>query len=335
MHITNKTVMVTGATGLLGSKLVCELLNNNNTVIVLARNEKKIKACFKDFLNSKKFIYYVQDVVSDFDNIKEDIDYIFHAAGPISSEIIRNSPVDVITPNIIGTLNVLNFLKQQNEKKNMFGKAIIFSSATVYTTAGEEKVFCEEDTQLTQGIDDITACYFESKRMSEVIAKSYCKQYNMPVTIARLGYIYGPTLYEPNTAFYQFCKAVSNGENIVINATAIARRDNIYIDDAVEALQYLAIVGANGESYNISSGGELSNFVAADEMADILVQIANKENSTKIKVEKNSNILRDNNIMLNNEKLKKLGWQVKTSIYEGVKLTLENYIKNKEQESVD
>ncbi|MDD3138275.1 MAG: NAD(P)-dependent oxidoreductase [Lachnospiraceae bacterium] len=324
---SNKTIIVTGASGLIGSNLVLRLLEDRTTkVIAIGRNKKKLSQVFEAYLADENLTILEHDIGNPL-VMDEAIDYIFHAAGPISGNIIRETPVTVIRPNIMGTLNMLNFMSKQREEKNKEAKLIIFSSATVYgNTYCEDTVVHEEDTSIADGLDAINAPYSESKRMVEVIAKAYAKQERLSASIVRFSYVYGYTKSLPNTAFYEFIKKALAGEDIVLNNAGLPRRDNIYIEDAIDGLLTVAARGLNGESYNISTNMQGSNFAAVDEMAFVIADIVNEKNGTNVKVlykEDDYISERAPGIVLCNDKLKALGWNVNNDLKRGIEKTID------------
>lgn len=324
---SNKTIIITGATGLIGSNLVTKLLEDKTTkVIAIGRNQKKLSYVFEKYIDNRNLKLLEHDISTPLE-LNESIDYIFHAAGPIAGNIIRETPVDVILPNILGTLNIMKFMSQQRKENNIDAKLIIFSSATVYGNAySEDTVVAEENTSIADTLDAANAPYSESKRMVEVIAKSYAKQENLNISIVRFSYVYGFTKSLPNTAFYEFIKKALVGEDIVLNNAGLPRRDNIYIEDAIEGLLVVAAKGLNGESYNISTNMQGSNFAAVDEMASVIAGIVNEKNGTNIKVlyrDGKSTSERTPGIILNNEKLQSLGWKVNNNLKSGIEKTIE------------
>ena len=108
-------VVVTGATGLIGSKLVNKLMDfTDYNVIAVSRSEDKLKQLFDKYSEEPRFHYYAQDlsISFDFDEITKkkfvgDIDFIYHAASPISGETIQKFPSDVIKSNLFSTINFL------------------------------------------------------------------------------------------------------------------------------------------------------------------------------------------------------------------------------------
>lgn len=110
---------------------------------------------------------------------------------------------------------------------------VIFSSVTIYgNITGNDLVVGEEDTQVTIPLDASNAIYSQSKRMSEVISRAYSKQYGLDIVIARLSTVYGNTFLNRKRLF-EFINRALSGENITLRDSGVARRDNIYIDDAV------------------------------------------------------------------------------------------------------
>lgn len=321
----NTTILVTGATGLIGSHIVTKLLAIEGTrVIALGRSKSKLVSTFEDSKCVDSLECMEHDIASPLPNDLGHVDFIFHAASPISGEVIKTRPLDVINSNLSGTINCLEYLKQQGS-----GKMIVFSSATVYSVDEPSHVAKEENTGVADCIDAPNAPYSESKRMIEVIANAYHKQYQVDVLIARFSYVYGYSKNAAKTAFYEFINKALSGENIVMNKSGLSRRDNIYVEDAVGGLLHLCEQGFSGDVFNVSSNGDMGNYAAVDEMAQIIAKNANKLlNDAHVKVEfKEENHERKEGLRLSNEKIKSTGWAISTSIEEGIYKTMKAYLK--------
>lgn len=335
-YFNESTILVTGATGLIGSNLVHKLMEIGGIkVIANGRSQDKLQTIFEDYIDSPLFSTYAHDVSSPFELPNYNIDYIFHAASPLENKIIKNEPLNVINPNIFGTINCLNFLLNQYQNIGLKGRLILFSSVTVYANYSNENLIVKEtDTNVTDKIENISASYSQSKRMSEVIANAYKKQYNSDIVSARLSTVYGDSKFKPETAFFEFIKNAISGEDISVNNPLVAKRDNIYVDDVINALLVLAEKGDSGDVYNVSSNNELGNFASVYDIAKAIVDITNQfrksKNLNDIKLISPSRDLTKitPGLILDNSKLKTLGWNLKTSLSDGLYKTIMKNIEN-------
>lgn len=327
----NSTVLITGATGLLGYNLAIRLLSSKKVrVIVLSRNEEKIRRCYASYINGNNFSYYVQDISNGLGVVKEHVDYIFHAAGTIERKYIENMPLDVISPNVFGIIKCLQFLKCQKDATGQNGRLVYFSSEAVY---GKREMDCsvrERDTDYADSIESPRAPYSESKRMAEVILKGFVKQVGVDAVIARFSWVYGNAVFRPSQALFDFIELALRGENIIIQNPDTPRRDNIFMSDAMEALLVVALYGKNGEAYNISSNGEKGNYAGSDEIAELIVRYVNErqyaKRTVKVMYEKDASV-RSGGIKMDNEKIKELGWQLKTDLESGLHFLVEEIRK--------
>lgn len=327
-----KTVLITGATGFIGSRIVDRLMKDpQQFVVALSRNKRKLDELFAGYSKTGRFRPICQDVCKPFDLgalarkvHRPSIDAVFHAACPISGETIRNRPMDIINPNLMASKNIMDALLVQRDMTGVNGRIVLFSGGIVYGSGSSFKdniKVTETDTMQTLPLDDPLAPYAESKRMMEVMAKSYVRQNGLDAVIVRPAYIYGSTRFTPNTAIFEFIHKANARQSIVIQSAKQSKRDNIYIDDAVEGIFRVYEHGISGESYNISSGGELGNFAAIDEIAEIIAAESNKVYTDKIEVVYAGDRFgtRPPGLLFDNAKLKALDWHLETTIREGMK----------------
>ena len=323
----HKTVLVTGATGLIGSHLVPYLLAQGAYVIALGRSMGKLQRTFST-CKSERLTLMEWNVKISFTFLQKPVDYIFHAAGIISGQAIKEHPTTVIHTNLAGLTHCFEALNRQRASGQPVGKLIVFSSVTVYgNNYARDITVSEPDTALSVSLDTSNSSYVESKRMSEVMAQAYWQEMHIPCVRVRFSYVYGPTVNVPKTAFYEFVQDVLSGKDIVMNNSTLPRRDNIYVDDAVYGLAVAALRGSAGEAYNISSGGDGNNFAAIDEMAMQLAASHNLASKDKVIVryKNGAPAVREPGIIVDNAKLKALGWKPKVDLLSGCKCTLDFY----------
>lgn len=327
-EFNGKRILITGATGLIGSHLAMTLLELGAEVIVMGRSQARLEGIFASELQNDRLILCENDISASIPENLGRLDYIFHAASPVSGAEIREYPVSTINANMNGCRYCLDYLKEQAENGIGKGRMIVFSSATVYGGGyTADTVVSEEDTSCADALHTGNTPYSESKRMTEVLARSYNAQYGTDAVIVRIGYVYGYTAHRPNTAFYEFIGKAVSGQDITMNNSGMGRRDNIHVDDVVSGLLTVAEKGETSEAYNISSNGDKDNFRAIDEIAHIIADSANEiASGNRVNaVIKPFSGERLPGLRLDNSKLKQLGWSVKIGLTDGIADTVRKY----------
>lgn len=118
-ELESKTILVTGATGLVGSTLIKTILeyssftHNNIKVIALGRNKEKMMKMFEKYVNDNNFSIFVGDINSKIE-IEENIDYIIHTAAVTKSKVLKDHPVETTLTAILGTKNVLDLASEKH-----------------------------------------------------------------------------------------------------------------------------------------------------------------------------------------------------------------------------
>lgn len=324
--LQNKSVLITGASGMLATYMVYTLMYLNEikecniNVLALVRNKAKAENRFCDFLENKNFRILVQDVCEKIDE-ETKVDYIIHAAGNASPKFIINDPVGIIKANTLGTINVLEFAKK-NEVKNI----LYTSTREVYGKVDNaEEIY--EDTMGVLEPTELRACYPESKRMSETILESYRVQYGIPYCTVRIAHSYGPgmAINEDGRVMSDFISDVVNNRNIVLKSTGTAKRAFCYITDAVSALFLVLLKGENGAAYNVANEKEEKEI---REVASMLVQLK-KGSDLKVVFDipetQSAGYSKMGRVKLNTEKLEQLGWSANVYLQEGLERTVESF----------
>ncbi len=306
-----KTVLVTGATGLLGKLCVKSLLQSgfNTQVIALVRNKEKAEQIFE---TTKRLTFLVQDINQKIQTERK-VDYIIHTASATSSQDFVEKPVETIYTALNGTRNVLEFAKN----KKIIGM-VYLSSLEVYGVPQKEDI--KEDDYGFIDILNPRSSYSESKKMVETLCISYGSEYGVPVKIARLSQTFGAGVSKgDNRVFAQFAKAVINEENIVLHTKGETKRNYCYTTDAIRGIFTVLTKGEKNNAYNVANK---NTYISIAEMAKSL-----ENDKTKV-VYEIDNINRGYNptvkICLNTEKLEYLGWQAKVNIEEMFKRTIED-----------
>lgn len=303
----NKTILITGANGMLPSYIVFVLLHQNNKlslnlkVIAQVRSLSKAEDVFKEVLNDSALEVYVNDVSLPYNNT-EKVDFIIHAASQASPKYYDTDPVGTLMANIQGTINVLKLAQECNCESVLF-----FSSAEVYG-----KVDVEWIDEKAYGYLDpcsIRSCYSESKRMGEQLCVAWNKQYGTHCKMVRPFHTYTPTMkLDDGRVFADFVKNIVAGENIVLKSTGEAKRAFCYATDATIGFLKILLDGTDGEAYNM---GNPDAEISIKELAETLIETYPEKNIKLVFDIDPQNLVQKTavkSVLPSIEKMKNLGW---------------------------
>ena len=274
--------------GLINSILVKSILlknkinNLNIKLILLVRNEEEAKKIFGE--NNKEISYIVSDIINYIPQNLE-IDYIIHGASPTKSKFFIEKPVE--------TMNM--------------------SSMEMYGTLNSNNV----DEQMQGFIDPLNSrsSYSQGKRTCELYSYSYFYEYGIPVKIARIAQTFGAGISKTESRVYKvFADAVLSQQDIVLKSAGTTIINFSYTTDTVIGILCILLNGKNGEAYNIVS--DKTNMTILDS-AKWLAEIYG---NGKVRIEipkENSGYAPNNNMILNNNKLKSIGWSFKYDLKHG------------------
>lgn len=312
MQLAGKNVLVTGATGLVGSHLVERLLEKKANIIATYRSSDPRSYFFDNGFGNKvvmaicdlKDYKRVYDVVTQYE-----IDFVFHIAAQPIVEIAFQNPLETLEDNINGTINILESSRLYPRVKGV----VVASSDKAY---GKKCDHATEDAPMNGDHP-----YDVSKSCVDLIARAYAKTYNMPVTVSRFGNIYGPGDLNMNRIIPSIMKAVIFGETLQIRSDGKFVRDYVYVKDVADG--YILLMEqmdkAKGEAFNFSTG---YNFSVLDLLEKISKIVGKKVKYEIINNQKNE----IPNQSLNFDKVvERLGWKSRYTFEDGIKETIHWY----------
>lgn len=257
--LNNKTILVTGSSGFIGSNLCLKLLNDYDDIHIIGVDNmndyydvslkeyrlSKIKGLNKDFkfikgsIADKKFINNIF--------IENKIDVVVNLAAQAGVRYSIDHPDTYIESNIIGFYNILEACRYNNVEHLVYA-----SSSSVY--GGNTKIpFSEKDK-----VDNPVSLYAATKKSDELLAYSYSKLYGIPSTGLRFFTVYGPC-GRPDMAYFSFTNKLVNDKKIKIFNYGNCKRDFTYIDDIVkgiiDVMNKLPNEDVNGVKYKIYNIG--------------------------------------------------------------------------------
>ncbi|MCY7480420.1 MULTISPECIES: GDP-mannose 4,6-dehydratase [Bacillus] len=310
-----KNVFVTGCTGLLGSYLVKELIDQGANVTGLVRDQVPRSNLYQGSQFEKMNV--VQGALEDMQTIERalgeyEIDTVFHLAAQAIVGVANRHPVSTFEANILGTWNVLEACRRQP----LIKRVIVASSDKAY--GDQEQLPYDEDMPLNGKHP-----YDVSKSCADLISHTYYNTYGLPVCITRCGNLYGGGDLNFNRIIPQTIQLVLEEKAPEIRSDGTFIRDYFYIEDAVKAYLLLAEKmeekGLAGEAFNFSNEIQLTVL----ELVDKILKAMGSELKPRILNQGTHEIKHQ---YLSAEKARKLlDWKPDYSIDEGLEKTIEWY----------
>ena len=318
----NKTILITGATGLIGFNLLSSLVYANSTrqlnmqILALVRNIEKAEKRFHDLLQAGEKIKFIEGDLLDIPKISGPVDFIIHGGSPTASRFFSEHPVETIDTNLIGSKSLLELAKKKKAESFLF-----LSSMEVYGGLHKREKVDENHESFVNTMSPRN-CYPEAKRMVEAMCASYATEYDVPAKVIRLTQTFGAGIRkDDNRVFAQFARAAMEQKDIILLTLGGTEHCYLYTADAVAAILTVLLEGKDGEAYNAANE---KSYCSIKEMAQTVANLPIiKEKfggSVDVKVQVSEDSLKmyppELYMNLDTRKLQKLGWQARTGLIE-------------------
>ncbi|GAA2721784.1 NAD-dependent epimerase/dehydratase family protein [Cellulomonas aerilata] len=262
------TVLVTGATGLIGTALVKSLLWYEAThgaglrVVALVRDLGKGERTFAAPLAAGSPLSLVRGDVETFGALERQVDHVVHGASVTASQDFVARPVETIRTALQGTERVLELAREHRVRSLVY-----LSSMEVYGAPdGSRRV--TESTFDSLDPMQVRSSYPESKRMAEALCAAYAAEHAVPAKVLRLTQTFGPGVSLGDTrVFAQLARSAVEGRDVVLHTTGETRRSYLYTADAVTAILTVLLTGESGQAYNAANE---ETYCSIREMADLV-----------------------------------------------------------------
>lgn len=308
-------MFVTGCTGLLGSCLVKELIDQGANVTGLVRDTVPKSNLYQG--EQVKQMNIVQGALEDLDVIERalgeyEIDTVFHLAAQAIVGVANRNPISTFEANILGTWNILEACRRHP----LIKRVIVASSDKAY---GDQPTLPYDENMPLQGKHP----YDVSKSCADLLSHTYFNTYGLPVCITRCGNLYGGGDLNFNRIIPQTIQLVLNGEAPEIRSDGTFIRDYFYIEDAVKAYLLLAEkmeeLNLAGEAFNFSNEIQLTVL----ELVEKILKAMDSDLKPKVLNQGSHEIKHQ---YLSAEKARKLlNWTPAHTIDEGLEKTIEWY----------
>jgi len=313
-------ILLTGAAGFVGHKTAEFLLSEGHHIIGLDNMNDYYDVELKNYRlksldQSENFKFQKLDIENleglrdIFQNNK--IDKVINLAARAGVRYSMENPHIYMSTNAQGTLNILECMKEFGQKK-----LVLASTSSLY--AGLEMPFIE-----SLSVNEPISPYAATKKAAEAMAYTYHHLYGIDVSVVRYFTVYGPGS-RPDMAQFRFMRWIDDEAQIELFGDGTQSRDFTYVDDIARGT-ILALKDVGYEVINLGGG---NNPISINEMITTLENLLSK----KAKIKNLPFHKADMKVTWANiEKAKSLlGWEPKISLDAGLKLCVEDYLKNKD-----
>lgn len=305
--LKNKSVFVSGGTGFVGGTLIDVLRYRNERY----GDNIDIIACSRHKSGTERGVRYIRhDINNPVDASFTHLDYILHLASNTHPKQYSEDPVGTITTNVFGAYNLLSLAK-------VYGSRFFLASSVEIYGDGNGKPIDENFCGYIN-CNTSRAGYNESKRVTESLCQSFKQQYGTDCVIARLARIYGADKKNDTKAMSQFISDAVNHRDIVLKSDGKQRYSYLYIVDAITGILKILLEGKSGEAYNIAPDddgktlGDYAGFIAGYSGTKAVYDFVGQAGSSNAVY-----------AILDNTKLKEIGWSAKFDVESGLARTIE------------
>ena len=268
--LRGKSVMITGAAGLVCSAVTDLLIRYNETenadirILAAGRWLEEMTGRFGTFAQKDYFTFVPYDASRTDNVLTLPCDYIIHGASNAFPGLIVKEPVETMLSNVMGVKYLLDYARAAGAKRLLY-----ISSSEVYGQKADDQPFREGEYGFIDLLNPRNS-YSVGKRAAETLCASYAAEYGVESVIVRPGHIYGPTAApQDNRVASAWSYSAARGEDIVMKSAGEQKRSYCHCLDCASAILTVLLQGENTRAYNISNPDSI---VTIREMAALLAK---------------------------------------------------------------
>ncbi|MGI9532008.1 dTDP-glucose 4,6-dehydratase [Lutimonas sp.] len=331
MSEKNKSILITGGAGFIGSHVVRLFVNKypeyqiyNLDALTYAGNLENIKD-----LESQKNYHFIKADIKEGDVMHElflehRFDAVIHLAAESHVDRSITNPNDFIETNVLGTANLLNAFRAAHE--NSFEGKLFYHVSTdeVYGSLGKTGLFTETTSY------DPQSPYASSKAASDHIVRAYGNTYGLPFVISNCSNNYGANQF-PEKLIPLFINNIKKSMPLPVYGDGNYTRDWLFVEDHATAIDTIFHEGTLGETYNIGGFNEWTNLNLIKLLCQLMDQKLGRDkgSSEQLITYVKDRAGHDRRYAIDADKINRnLGWKPSVTFEEGLEKTLDWYLAN-------
>lgn len=303
-RLRDTTIIVTGATGLIGSSFVrcIDALRIGVKWILPVRDDEKMRRILADAGTdlSRGDIRIIRSALTDFfGSTPLEADYIVHCAAPTNGRYMTALPAETFLFLVDSTRAALEYCRRCG------AKSMVYASSIEYYGQRFDDSPVREDATGEISHQSARSSYPLGKQAAEFLCFSYAREYGVPCRTARLTQTFGAGISPTdNRVFAQFARNVLAGTDIVLHTEGRSAKPYCYTTDCVSALVYIMLKGTPGEAYNVATPG---SYVSIRQLAELFRQTLNPKVSVAVRPS-DEGYAPETRVNLDSSRLQALGW---------------------------
>jgi len=317
---TPKSILMTGCCGFIGSNVLNYITKKYPDVEFVNIDKMDYCSSLKNIDGPPSNYKFYKCDIRNAEMLRHiltlhSIDTVIHFAAQTHVDNSFGNSIQFTMDNVLGTHTLLECCKEYGQIRRF----VHISTDEVYGEVGATDAECVETRVLTP-----TNPYAATKAAAEHLVFSYHHSFKLPVVVVRGNNVYGPRQY-PEKLIPKFITLLNDNKKCTVHGEGKTIRNFIHVDDVSSAVDTILTKGLDGNIYNIGSKNEFSVMEIARKLVKLLKSSDEVENYLEFVEDRNFNDFR---YSISNDKLIQLGWSESVPFEEGLKETVDWYLKN-------
>ena len=315
-RLVNKTIIVTGATGLIGSTIVrcVDALKIGARFILPVRSREKATTLFGKDSDNIRIIE--TDLEKFFDTLDSECDFIIHCASPTNGEYMSAHPAETFLLAVDSTRSIMEYCCRHKVESVVYVSSIEYYGQIFDDEPVTEEMMGFVDRQSPRN------SYSLGKQAAEFLAFCYSREYGVPVRTARLTQTFGAGISsDDKRVFAQFARSVIRHHDITLHTRGASAKPYCYTTDCVSAIIHIMLKGTAGEAYNVATPG---TYVTIKELAELFRSMFAPETTLTVDTSVDRGYAPETRVNLIPDKLLRLGWRPKHTLPEMLRRLVES-----------